>query len=93
MSNANYPNPLPVSSVRMRLAEAGASPLHEFWPDDIRLLDDRIADPTRMHGSRQLTNFYPLALAVRHKGRFVTFDGSISIDAVKGAGKHHILTL
>ncbi len=93
MSHANYPNALSVSSVCTRLAEASADPLHEFWPDDISLLDDRIADPTRIHGPRQLTDLYLLALAVRHEGRFVTFDGSISLEAVKGAEKHHLLTL
>jgi toxin-antitoxin system PIN domain toxin len=93
MSNANYPHPVPVSAIHKRLVEASGTPLHEFWPDDVSFLEDRIVDPTRIHGPRQLTDLYLLALAVRHHGRFVTFDGSIAFDAVEGAGKHHILTL
>lgn len=93
MSNANYPRPVSVSAIRERLAEASATSFHEFWPDDIGLLDDRIADPMRIHGPRQLTCLYLLALAVRHNGRFVTFDDAIVLDAVKGAEKHHIQTL
>ena len=34
-----------------------------------------------------------LALAVRHGGRFVTFDGRVPLDAVKGATPEHLLVL
>ncbi|MGH8673175.1 MAG: TA system VapC family ribonuclease toxin, partial [Burkholderiales bacterium] len=67
--------------------------LHEFWPDDVSLLDARIADPSRIHGPRQLTDGYLLALAVRHGGRFVTFDASVALDAIRGAEKKHVLAL
>ena len=93
MSHPGYPSSVPVRSVMTRLAEASSSPLHEFWPDDISLLDAQIADSSRIHGPRQLTDVYLLALATRHSGRFVTFDASISLDAVKGAAKKHLLTL
>jgi toxin-antitoxin system PIN domain toxin len=92
MSHPGYPNALPVRAVMERLTEAGASALHEFWPDDISLLDARIADAARIHGPRQLTDVYLLALAVRHSGQFVTFDTSVSLDAVRGAKKTHVLT-
>ena len=93
MSNAAYPSPVPVSAVVERLAEAAASPYHEFWPDAVSLLDDRIADAGRIHGPRQITDLYLLALAVRHDGQFVTFDGSIPLDAVRSAHKTHLLVL
>jgi len=35
-------------------------------------------------GPGQLTDIYLLALAVRHKTRFVTFDGKIPAHLVKG---------
>jgi uncharacterized protein len=85
MSHPGYPNALPVRAVMERLAEATTSGLHEFWPDDISLLDQDLVDAARIHGPRQLTDLYVLALAVRHGGRFATFDHSISIEAVKGA--------
>jgi toxin-antitoxin system PIN domain toxin len=93
MSHPGYPNALPVRAVMERLEEATASSFHEFWPDDISLLDARIADSARIHGPRQLTDVYLLALAVRHGGRFVTFDASVSLDAVRGAEKNHMLAL
>ena len=93
MSHPGYPNPVPVRAVMERLREAGASSVHEFWPDDISLLDARVADSTRIHGPRQLTDLYLLALAVRHRGQFVTFDSSVSRDAARGAERRHVLAL
>ena len=57
------------------------------------LLEPRIADPSRIHGPRQLTDLYLLALAVHRSGRFVTFDTSVPMSAIKGAEKRHIVTL
>ena len=93
MSHPGYPNPLPVGAVMERLGEATRSPLHQFWPDDISLLDPRVAERSRIHGPRQLTDVYLLALAVRHEGRFTTFDVSISLDAVPSARSSHLVTL
>ena len=85
MSHPGYPNALPARAVMERLAEATTSGLHEFWPDDISLLDQDLVDSARIHGPRQLTDLYLVALAVRHGGRFATFDHSISVEAIKGA--------
>ena len=93
MSHPGYPNALPVRAVIERLAQASASSFHAFWPDDISLLDAQVADPARIHGPRQLTDLYLLALAVRHRGHFVTFDSSVSIEAVRRAGKKHVVNL
>ena len=67
--------------------------LHEFWPCELSLLDERLVDPTRLHGSRQVTDAYLLALAVTRGGRFVTFDGSAPLSAVHGAGGEHLVVL
>ena len=40
------------------------------------VLDGRVVDRSRLHGSRQVTDAYLLALAVAHNGRFITFDRS-----------------
>ena len=93
MSHPSYPNALSVRAVMERLKEAGASKFHAFWPDDISLLDGEIADAARIHGPRQITDLYLLALAVRHEGKFITFDASISLEAIRGAEKKHLLTL
>jgi hypothetical protein len=93
MAHPGYPNALPVRPVMERLREATRSPYHEFWTDDVSLLDPRVADASRIHGPRQLTDLYLLALAVRRDGWFVTFDASVSASAVKGAEKRHIVIL
>jgi uncharacterized protein len=93
MSHPGYPNALPVSAVAERLAEATASGLHEFWPDDISVLDRKLIDAGRIHGPRQVTDLYLLALAVRHAGRFATFDHSIAVDAIKGARAQDLVSL
>jgi toxin-antitoxin system PIN domain toxin len=93
MSHPAYPHALPVRSVIERLREATGSPYHEFWADDISLLEPRIADASRIHGPRQLTDLYLLALAVRRGERFVTFDASVPVSAIRGAEKRHILVL
>lgn len=93
MSHPGYPGTLPVQAVAERLGDAAASPLHEFWPDDLSVLDVQLIDAARVHGPRQITDVYLLGLAVRRRGRFVTFDASVALDAVKGAAKRHLLTL
>ena len=92
MSHPGYPNALPVEAIIDRLAEACRGNHHEFWHDDISLLDEERFDASRIHGPRQLTDLYLLALAVRHGGRFVTFDQTIAVNAVKGAkGKDRVV--
>lgn len=93
MAHPGYPNALPVGAVSGRLAEAVAGPLHEFWPDDVSLLDPNVADTSRIHGPRQLTDVYLLALAVKRRGRFVTFDASVTIEAARGAEARHLVVL
>ena len=93
MSHPNYPNAVPVDAVLRRLREACGTALHEFWPDDASLLDAEVVDSSRIHGPRQISDIYLLALAVRHGGQFVTFDTSIAQDAVRGFDRHHLLAL
>lgn len=93
MSHPGYPNALPTRAVMERLSEAIGGDRHEFWPDDLSLLDPAVADVSRIHGPRQLTDLYLLALAVRHDSRLVTFDASIATDAINTAGKKHLLVL
>jgi hypothetical protein len=93
MSHPGYPNALSVRAVVERLREATRNRHHEFWTDDVSLLDPRIADASRIHGPRQLTDLYLLALTVRRGGRFVTFDASVPVTAIKGAERRHIVAL
>jgi uncharacterized protein len=93
MSSPSYPNPQPVQALVKRLAEACVEHIHEFWADEPSLLDSAIFDPTRIHGPRQITDAYLLGLAVRHDGRFVTFDGRIPLEAVRRATERNLVVL
>jgi toxin-antitoxin system PIN domain toxin len=93
MSQPGYANPIPVHVVAGRLREAVADHHHEFWPDELSLLDERAVDTTRVHGPKQLTDVYLLALAVARGGRLVTFDRSLPVDAVLNAQKRHLVVI
>jgi uncharacterized protein len=93
MSNPAYPNPLPVQAVIQHLAGACRQDIHEFWPDEVSLLDSEVVDTTRIHGPRQLTDMYLLALAVQHEGRLVTFGTGMPLAAVRKATTQNLLIL
>ena len=87
MSQSKYPNPVPAGNVIKRLRDAAATLYHEFWPDDMTILDQTVVDSARIHGPKQVTDVYLLALAVHHGGRFVTFDSTVPLSAVIRADK------
>lgn len=93
MSHAAYPGAPAVHEIVQRLYRASIDPVHEFWPDDISVLDGTQIDATRVHGPKQLTDIYLLALAVRHDGVLVTFDRSIATSAVRGATAKSVVVL
>jgi toxin-antitoxin system PIN domain toxin len=90
LTQPRYPNPLPVQAVITRLGEAVRSSHHEFWSDDLSLLDASLIDHDRIHGPRQLTDIYLLALAFQHNGRLATFDDKMPISAVRGVRSEHL---
>ncbi len=85
MSTPAYPGARPVSQVLAQVRALCASAEHHFWPDAISLTDERLLNPAHLLGHRQLTDAYLLALAVHHGGQFVTLDGAIPLQAVRGA--------
>lgn len=93
LSQPAYPNVIPTSVALGKLTRACAGPQHEFWPDAVSLVDDAVVRPDRVHGPRQLTDLYLLALAVHRDGRFVTLDGAIATNAVRRAGAKHLVVI
>ncbi len=93
MSQPNYPNPMVLVDALDMLDSSCADASHSFWSDDISLLDASRLNRQRMHGFRQLTDVYLLALAVKHGGRFVTFDAKVPLSAVRGAKPEHMVVL
>lgn len=71
------------SDLISRLREFARQTDHEFWPDDLSVRDEAAFSAERIHGSRQLTDLYLLALAAEHGGRLATFDLGIPTSAVR----------
>ena len=55
---------------------------HEFWPDEISLLDAQRINSSRLLDSGQVTDTYLLALACAHRGQLATFDRHLVTGAV-----------
>ena len=90
-SQAAYPGAISARAAMDLLDATRIKPFHEFWSADVSILDSVGRD--RVHGPKQLTDLYLLALAVRHGGRFVTFDERISLTPVPGTKKDSLVTL
>lgn len=92
ITRERYPSPVPAAEAIARLRRATATEYHSYLPCELSVLDKTIrAD--HVHGSRQVTDVYLLALAVSHGCRLVTFDRAIPLSAVVGADSRHLLTL
>lgn len=93
ISQPRYPSPVSPAVAIGLLAEACAGPKHEFWACDLSVVDPDVLDRTRLHGPRQVTDAYLLALAAARDGRFVTLDRSVPLDAVPGAAEANLVVL
>ncbi|MBA2349271.1 MAG: PIN domain-containing protein [Solirubrobacterales bacterium] len=93
ISQPRYPAPITPTEAIGLLDGARGGDRHAFWPCDVSLLDAVTADRARLHGPRQVTDAYLLALAVAHGGRFVTFDRTVALSAVPGARPEHLVVL
>lgn len=68
-----------------------ASPGHQFLPDDLSLRDT-VRFPS-LPGSLALTDLYLLALAVKHRARFATFDSRIDPSLISGGREaYHLIS-
>jgi hypothetical protein len=91
LSNPAYPTVTAApAEVASRLRVLCTDPGHEFWTDSVSLLDESLFRPQAIAGHQQITDVYLLGLAVRRGGRLATFDRSIPVRAVVGAGAAHL---
>ena len=93
ISQPRYPGAISPSQAMHRLRRATRTRYHAFWDCDVSLLDQTAIDPTRLHGPRQVTDAYLLALAVSKGGRFVTFDRGVPLAAVRNADEENLVVL
>jgi uncharacterized protein len=93
LSLPEYPNAQPPARVAERLGQAVADASHKFWPDAFSLLESGRLRWRHVLGSKQITDAYLLALATVQRGRLVTFDRGITVEAVDGATLRNLVTL
>jgi hypothetical protein len=75
VGHPGYPNsPESPAAVTASIVAFGGLPGHEFWPDDISLLDPKKIDLSRLLISALVTDSYLRTLAVAHGGQLETFD-------------------
>lgn len=82
---AHWPGAERGAAVADRLRQFCASGHHQFWRDSLALADDSFNWPL-VKGHRQVTDVYLLGLAVKRGGALATFDRTIPLAAVAGAG-------
>ena len=90
ISQPAYPGCISVQRATELLEGATSSAHHTFWPDDISILDRDKFDHSRIHGSKQLTDAYLLALAIKNDARLVAIDRAIPLSCVRGAKSSHL---
>ncbi len=93
VSQPRYPSPVAPAVAIERLARAAETDHHRFWPCSISVTDPQMFDRSRVHGPKQVTDTYLLALATHHRGRFVTFDESVVLAAVPTATAANLTVL
>jgi toxin-antitoxin system PIN domain toxin len=93
ISQSAYPGRISIERATQLLRSASESDQHVFWDDDISLLDASIFNYEKLHGSKQITDAYLLALATKNRGKLVALDRSISLSCVQGAKDSNLLVL
>ena len=93
MSQSGYSSPQPLPVLINMLQGSVTTRHHQFWSDDLSLLDPASFHHLHMHSASQLTDLYLLALAVKHAGRLVSFDRRTPLSAVQGARAEHLVIL
>jgi uncharacterized protein len=93
ISQPRYPNSVSPSAAIDLLAAATQTSHHEFWSCSISLLDPSLVQRNRVHGTRQVTDAYLLALAVSCAGRLVTLDRTIPLSAVPAAASEQLVVI
>ena len=93
LSNPSYPVKASPAEVARRLRNACSTTDHHFWADSVSLLDEELFRPSMIAGHQNITDAYLLGLAVRNHGRLATFDRSIPLKAVPGAGPSSLVLI
>ena len=85
-SRPSYPNPPGDVLVVLALLRGLVNrPGHDFWPDEVTVLD--VFEPDVVITSSQITDVYLLGLAAYRGGKLATLDRRIPVHAVRGGAE------
>ncbi|MFS6826482.1 hypothetical protein [Cyanobium sp. ATX-6F1] len=83
-------DPRPVAHLAERLVEACEDASHQFWSQEISLLQHGLNRWDLLLGPLQITDAYLLELDAAKGGRFVSFDQRISLELVPMASEANL---
>ena len=66
-----------------------SAPGHQFWPDSVSLRDEK--HYSTLPSFSHLTDFYLLALAIRHQAKLATFDRRIDPSLIPAGEKAYLV--
>ena len=69
------------------------SSTHSFWHDSLTLAEIDLMLGSRIKGPNQIADAYLLAMAIRRKGRFVTFDSRMQSLAQEESREYDALVI
>ena len=84
-------SPHATGQIARRLKNATQHTSHQFLSDDLSILNEDAINFNLVHGHRQITDIYLLALARKHDMALASFDLSIPIAAVVGARSENLI--
>jgi uncharacterized protein len=88
LGQPRYPNspgtPAMVAKILKALRDQSG---HEFWGDNISIMESKYVSPQNLLSSTQITDTYLLALAVANGGQLVSFDRRLVTSAVHNGAK------
>jgi toxin-antitoxin system PIN domain toxin len=94
LTNPRYPiAALTIADMTVRLRDLCSAKDHHWWPDSVSLTDDSLFRASMIGGHQKITDAYLLGLAVRNHGRLATFDRSIPVKALPGAGPGNLVLI
>ena len=93
ISQPRYPSPMSTVEALRLLRRNVENTEHEFWMDELSVLNPDRFVLDRILGPSQLTDVYLLGLAVEKGGRLATFDQAVPLSSVIGATYEHLEVL
>jgi toxin-antitoxin system PIN domain toxin len=85
--------PSPAKAAELLRASTETNRLHQFWSESIPVTAMTTGLRNRLRGHKQVTDAYLLALAMHHRGTFVTFDTRIRSLAPVGSEESRALVI